>query len=135
VAKHAVLRRGRGVVACGDDQFAAAQVCEGGLDSAFGKAGRVGKRSYARGDRFPFFPHGLAIKTQINQISSWLLIVPDEIAHQDVEDVVVDGNAFAKSRHTALHRQAATLSAIPINGQHFLKLQAARTWTQTCRSH
>jgi hypothetical protein len=123
------------MVAGGDDQFAAAQGCKSDLDSALGKASRVGKRSYARGNRFPLLPRGLAVKTQINQISGWLLIVSDHIPHQDVENVVVDGNAFAKSRHTALHRQAATLCAIPINGQHFLKLQAARTWTQTCRSH
>jgi len=72
-----MARSGGGVVACGDDQFAAAQACESGLNRAFGKAGRVGKRSYARDDSFPFLPRGLAIKIQISQISGWLLIVPD----------------------------------------------------------
>jgi len=36
---------GRGVVAGGDDQFAATEVCESDLDGALGKAGRVGKHS------------------------------------------------------------------------------------------
>ena len=69
------------------------------MDRAFGKAGGVGKRSYARDDRFPFLPRGLAIKIQINQISGGLLIVPDQIAHQDVENVIVDGKGFATTRH------------------------------------
>ena len=121
-----MTRSGGGVVAGSDDQFAAAQVCEGGLDRAFGKASRVGKRSHARGDRFPFLPRGLAVKIQINQVSGWLLIVPDQIAHQDVENVIVDGNGLAKSGHTASHRETATVCAIPINGQYFLMYQAAR---------
>jgi hypothetical protein len=25
--------------------------------------------------------------------------VPDDVAHQDIEDIVVDGNRFTKSRH------------------------------------
>jgi len=69
------------------------------LDGALGKAGRVGKRSYARDDRFPFLPHGLAVETQIHQISSGLLIVPDQIAHEHVEDVIVNRNGFAKTGH------------------------------------
>jgi len=87
------------MVAAGDDQLATAQGCEGGLDGAFGKTGRIGKCSYARGNRFPLLPRGLAVKVQINQIGGRLLIVTDQIAHQDVENVVVDGNDFAKSGH------------------------------------
>ena len=94
-----MTRSGGGVVAGSDDQFAAAQVCEGGLDGAFGKAGRVGKRSQTRGDRFPFLPRGLAVKVQINQIGGRLLIVTDQIAHQDVENVIVDGNGLFEARH------------------------------------
>ena len=97
MAKHAMARSGGGVVACGDDQFAAAQVCESGLDGAFGKPGCVGKRSYARDDWLPFLPRGLAIKIKINQKGGWLLIVADQIAHQNVEHVIVDRNGFAKA--------------------------------------
>src|SRR4026207_292895 len=90
VTEHAMTRSVGGVVAGSDDQFAAAQGCEGGLDGAFEKAGRAGKRSYARDDRFPFLSRGLAVKIQINQISGWLLVVPDQIAHQDIENVIVN---------------------------------------------
>jgi len=72
---------GRGVAPVSDDQFAATEVCEGNLDGAFGKAGRVGKHSYARSDRFPFFPRGLPVEIQINQKSGRLLVVPDDVPH------------------------------------------------------
>ena len=45
VSKHAMAGSGCSVVAGGDDQFAAMEVCESDLDSALGKAGRVGKHS------------------------------------------------------------------------------------------
>ena len=90
---------GGGVVAAGDDQFTAAQRCKGDLDCAFGKPGRVGESSDTRADGFPFLPHRLAVKVQVNQICSGLLIVPDQIAHQDVENVVVDGNGLFEARH------------------------------------
>ena len=45
VSKHAMPGDGSGVVAGGDDQFAATEVCESDLDGALGKAGRVGKHS------------------------------------------------------------------------------------------
>jgi hypothetical protein len=45
VSKDAMAGSGRGVVAGNDDQFAATEVCEGDLDGALGKAGRVGKHS------------------------------------------------------------------------------------------
>lgn len=57
---------------------------------------------------------------QINQISGWFLIVPNQIAHQNVENVIVDGNGFAKSGHDASRSEAATVSAISLNGQHFV---------------
>lgn len=40
-----MARSGCGVIAGGDDQFAAAQGYKRNLDGAFGKAGLVGKRS------------------------------------------------------------------------------------------
>ncbi len=81
MSKHAIAGSGRGVVAGNDDQFAATEVCEGDLDGALGKAGRVGKHAYARDDRFPFLPRGLPVKIQINQKSGRLLIVPDNVPH------------------------------------------------------
>jgi len=72
---------GRGVVAGSDDQFAATEVCEGNLDGALGKAGRVGKHSYAHSGWSPFVPRGLPVKIQINQKCGRLLIVPDHVPH------------------------------------------------------
>ncbi len=92
-------RDGRGVVALVDDQFAATQLCEGELDGALGKTGRVGERSYTRNDWPPSLPDSLAVKIEVNQIRGWLLIVPDQIAHQNIANVVVDGNGLFEARH------------------------------------
>ena len=70
-----------------------------------------------------------------------MLIVSDQIAHQHVEKVIVNGNGLFKARHLkAIDGQVSVIlrtksvSAIPINGQHFLLLPTARIWTETCRS-
>ncbi len=94
-----MARRGRGVIAFRDDQLTAAQGLKGDLDCTLGKACRVGKRSYARRNRFPSLPRGLSVKIDINQIRSRLLIVPDQIAHQDIENVIIDGNGLFEARH------------------------------------
>lgn len=41
----------------------------------------------------------MPIKIDIDQKSGWLLIVSDQIAHQDVENVIVDGNGLFEARH------------------------------------
>ena len=51
---------------------------------------------------------------KINQICGRLLIVADEVAHEDIENVIVHGHDFFKARHSV------DLAAIPINGQCFL---------------
>jgi hypothetical protein len=66
---------------------------------------------------------------QINKIRGRLAIVSDEVSHQDVNYVVVDWNCFAKSGHGASRSEAATVSAIPINGQHFLRADPFGGWT------
>ena len=43
----------------------------------------------------------MAVKIEVNQIRGRLPIVTDDVAHQDIENVVVDGDGFAKSRHGA----------------------------------
>ena len=49
--------------------------------------------------------------------------MPDDIAHKDIEDVIIDRNHFSKARH------GSKLAAIPINGQHFLRTDSLRGWT------
>jgi hypothetical protein len=41
----------------------------------------------------------LAIEMEIDKICSGLAIVADDIAHQDVEHVVIDRDGFAKAGH------------------------------------
>jgi hypothetical protein len=100
MAEDAVSRSSRRVIALRLDQLATTQKLERGLDCAFRKAGLFRERAQAGGDRFPFRPHGLSEEMEIDEIRRRLAIVPDNVAHQDVEDVIVDGNRFAESRHT-----------------------------------
>jgi hypothetical protein len=69
---------------------------------------------------------------QINQIRGRLLIVTDQIAHQNVENVVVDGNGLFEARHNGKRMKKDEVNspdAIPINGQHFLALYRGELWT------
>jgi len=89
-----------GVVALAGDQLASAQKVERGLDGAFREPGFLREGAEAGHDRFPFCAHGLAEEMEINKIRSRLAIVTDDVAHEDVEDVIVDGNGFTKTRHS-----------------------------------
>ncbi len=55
--------------------------------------------------------------------------MPNNVEHENIEDIVVDRNYFSKTRH------GSKVAAIPINGQHFLASRAARVWTQTQRTN
>ena len=41
---------------------------------------------------------------QINKIGSGLLIVPNEIPHQDIEHVIIDWDGFSKSQHDFVYQ-------------------------------
>ena len=99
VAQDTMARSGGGVIAGRVDKFATTQILERSLNGAFGKAGRVGEGTQACGDWFPFVPCGLTVEIQINKVSRRPLVVPDKIAHQDIEQVIIDWNNFSKSRH------------------------------------
>jgi hypothetical protein len=99
VPQNAVLRERRGVIACRREQLTAAQIFQGGLHGALGKTGRVRERAQAGSDRFPFRARGLAVEIKINQKRGRPLIVADDVAQQNVEDVVIDRYGFAKARH------------------------------------
>ena len=79
------------------NQFTAAQTFQGALDGAFGKTGRVGKHTQACFDWFPTVPHCLTIKVEVDQKSGRLLIVTNQIAHQHVDDVIVNWNGLFKA--------------------------------------
>ena len=87
--------------AISDNQLAATQAFKRKLNGAFGEAGSVGESPQTHRERFPFLPHGLAIKININQIGGWMLIVADQIAHQHIDHVIVDGNGSFETGHEA----------------------------------
>ena len=94
-----MLRHGGGVITRRLDEFATAQTFECGLDGAFRQAGFFRERTQTRRDRFPSLTCRLSVEKDINEICRRLAIVPDDVAHQDIEDVIVDRNGSAKTRH------------------------------------
>ena len=56
---------------------------------------------------------GAAGKIKVNQEGGRLLIMPDDIAHEHIENVIVNRNGSVEARYPHI------LSAIPIKGQHF----------------
>ena len=69
------------------------------MDGAFGKSCYVSDRAHTAADVAPFVSCGLAVKVQVNHKCGRLLIVPDQIAHQDVKHVIVDWNDLSEARH------------------------------------
>ena len=63
------------------------------VDGAFGESGCVGDRAHTGAGMAPFVSCGLAVKMQVNHKRGGLLIVPDQITHQHIQNVNVDGNA------------------------------------------
>jgi hypothetical protein len=78
------------VIALGPDQLPAAQEIECGLDGALGEPGFFGQGPQTGGNRSPSRASSLAIEAEINEIRRRLAIVPDDVAHEDVDDVIVD---------------------------------------------
>jgi hypothetical protein len=69
------------------------------LNGAFGKPSRFRKSPETCSDWLPPIARRLTIKIEVNEISRRLLIVTDQIAHQDIEDVIVDWDGLFKTRH------------------------------------
>jgi hypothetical protein len=85
-----------------NDKLAPAQGFERSLDGAFGESRHVCDHAQAGRDRSPSGARRLAVKIEINEVGRRLAVVPDEVAHQDIEHVIIDWNSFAKTRHIAL---------------------------------
>ena len=60
------------------------------LHCAFGKAGFIGQHAEAGFDRLPVLAGGAAGKVEINQEGRRLLLMPDDVAHEHVENVIID---------------------------------------------
>jgi hypothetical protein len=72
---------------------------ERGVNGTLGESRCLGDCSHTGADRSPFVSRSLTVEVQVNHERRRLLIMPDQISHQDVENVIVNWNDFAKSRH------------------------------------
>ena len=79
--------------------MSAPQMCKRCMHSAFGESGCVGDCPHTGTNGTPFISCGLAVKVQVNHKGGRLLIVPDQIAHQHIQYVIVDGNGVFETRH------------------------------------
>jgi hypothetical protein len=99
MAEDAMSWDGCRVIAFSLDQLATAQQLERSLDSALRQAGLFRERTQTGRDGSPSCARGLAVKMEKNEIRGRLAIVPNDVAHQNVEDVIVHEDGFAETRH------------------------------------
>jgi hypothetical protein len=99
MAENAMPGEGGGVIGFCGDQLATSQGFERGLNGALGKAGRVRDGAEARSDGGPIVADGLAVEVEINEKGGRLMIVPDKIAHEDIEHVIIDRDSLAEAGH------------------------------------
>jgi hypothetical protein len=72
---------------------------ERNLGCALRQACGISDGSKTCGNGFPMMSHGLAVKVQINKIGSRFLVVPNQVAHQNIEHVIVNRNRLFEARH------------------------------------
>lgn len=69
------------------------------MHRAFGEAGNFRKRPQTSRYRLPLVAGGLAVKPQVDKVGGRLTIVTDDIAHENIEDIIVNRNDLLESRH------------------------------------
>jgi len=97
-----VLRHRGQVIFSGPDQPADAQLFNCNLSRAFRKTCALRDHAKTGSNRSPFLPLSLAVEIEIYQKGGGLTIVTDQIAHQDIQNIIVDRNGFTKARHTTV---------------------------------
>jgi hypothetical protein len=97
-----VLRHRGYVIFGGPDQLTPAQFFDRNLHRAFRKACGLCDHAKAGCNRSPLLPLSLAVEIEIYQKSGGLVIVTNQIAHQHIQNIIVDWNGFAKSRHATV---------------------------------
>lgn len=91
---------GRGGVRAGRfDQLTTTQLAQGHLHRAFRQARSFRDRAQTLRDRSPVRSLACPIKMKVDEKSARLLIVPDQITHQDVQDIVIDRDSPAETWH------------------------------------
>jgi len=86
------------VIGSRGNQLSTPQMCERRMDGAFGESGCVGDGAYAGANVAPLISCGLTVKVEVNHKRGWLLIVPDQITHEYVQQIIVDGNGAFQAR-------------------------------------
>src|SRR3954454_22245762 len=99
MAQNAMERSRGGVLTLGFDQLAATQQFERGLNGTFRQTRVFRQRAEAGLDGFPFHAHRLGEKMEVDEIRRGLAIVAYNVAHQNVEDIIVDRNGLAEPGH------------------------------------
>ena len=92
-------RNRRGMNARGLHEFTPTQGLQRGMHRAFGKSRRFREQAQTRRHRRPIASCCSAIHVQINQVRRWLAVMADEIAHQDIEHVVIYGDRLTEAWH------------------------------------
>ena len=93
-----MARSGSDVVRGRRNQLSAPQMYERGVDCAFREPRCIGDCAHTSADRSQFVSCSLTIEVQVNHERSGLLIVSDQIAHEHIEHVIVDGNGTFEAR-------------------------------------
>ena len=101
VSQHAMARYRGGMSARCLHQLAEMQRSEGALDCTFGQAGFICQHAQAGFDWSPTSASGAPGKIKIDEECRRLLIVSDDIAHQHIEDVIIDRHGSMEARHIA----------------------------------
>lgn len=119
MAQDAVSGHGRDVIARRLHELAKVEFHERALHRALRKSSFIGEHAQTRFDRLPALARGAAVKKQIDEKRGRLLIVSNDIAHENIQDVIVDWHGLLKARHVV------SFAAIPIIGQDFSRRHAA----------
>jgi len=96
---HAMLRQSGRMCALRTNQLAPPQPFQGDLNRAFGEAGSFRDHSQAGADWPPSLPLRRAIKMKVNEKSGWLMVVSNQVGHQNIENIIIDRDRPAETRH------------------------------------
>src|SRR6516162_1776799 len=94
-----MARSSSDVISSRRDKLSTPQMGERRMHGAFRESGSIGNCAHTGADVAPLVSCGLAVKMQINHERGRLLVVPDQIAHEHIENVIVDGNRLFETRH------------------------------------
>jgi hypothetical protein len=105
---------GGAVSTAGFDQLPALKCGQRSLDTAFGQTGPLGDAAQTVGNAPPAALLCPTIKKKIDQERGRMLVVTNQIRHEDIDHIIIDRNRTSKPRHRAQN------SAIFLIGQRFL---------------